>query len=94
MSVERYKARLVAKGFTLTYGIDFQETFSLIAKINSIMVLLSLTVKSYWPLHQIDVKNAFLNGDFEEEVFMPLGFEKKLGSEKICRLKNFLYELK
>jgi hypothetical protein len=69
-SIERYKARLVAKGFTQTYEIDYQETFALIAKINSIRVLLSLVVNSNWPLHQLDVKNAFLNGDLEEEVFI------------------------
>ena len=60
-SVDRYKARLVAKGFTQTYGIDYQETFALVAKINSIRVLLSLAVNFNWPLYQLDVKHAFLN---------------------------------
>ncbi|RVW36700.1 Retrovirus-related Pol polyprotein from transposon RE2 [Vitis vinifera] len=69
-SVKIYKDRLVAKGFTQTYGIDYQETFALVAKINSIRVLLSLAVNSNWPLHQLDAKNAFLNGNLEEEVFM------------------------
>ena len=59
-SVERYKARLVAKDFTQTYGIDYQETFSLVAKINSIRVLTSLTMNSNWPLRQLDVKNALM----------------------------------
>jgi len=95
-NVDRYKARLVAKGFTQTYGIDYQETFAPVAKINSIRVLLSLAVNSDWPLYQLDVKNAFLNGDLEEEVFMslPPGFENKLGSDKVCRLKKSLYGLK
>ena len=66
-SIERYKARLVAKGFTRTYGIDYQETFALFAKINSIRVLLSLAINFNWPLYQLDVKNVFLNGDLEEE---------------------------
>ena len=57
-SVERYKARLVAKGFTQTHGIDYQETFAPVAKINSIRVLLSLAVNSNWPLHQLDVKKC------------------------------------
>lgn len=95
-SVERYKARLVAKGFTQTYGIDYQETFAPIAKINSIRILLSLAVNLNWPLHQLDVKNVFLNGNLEEEVFMsrPPDFEKNLGSKKVCRLKKSLYGLK
>ena len=55
-AIKRYKARLVAKGFTQTYGIYYQETFSLIAKINTIRVLLSLVVISSWPLFQLNVK--------------------------------------
>ena len=82
-SIERYKARLVAKGFTQTYGTDYQETFAHVANINSIRILLSLAVNFNWLLHQLDIKNAFLNGNLEEEVFMnlPLGFEEKLRSK-------------
>ena len=70
--------------------------FSHVSKMNSIRVLLSLAVQSSWPLYQLDVKNAFLNGDLEEEVFMdlPPGFKGKVGKSKVCRLKKSLYELK
>ena len=72
--MERYKARLVAKGFTKTYGIDYQETFMSIARMNTIQISLSLPINLNWPLQQLDV-NAFLNGELEE-VYMnlPPGF--------------------
>ena len=91
-SVERYKECLEAKGFGQTHDIDYQETFAPIAKINSIRVLLSLVVSLDQPLDQLDVKNTFLNGDLEEEVFMslPVGLEKHLGEKKVCRLKKIL----
>ena len=91
--VECYKERLVAKGFTQTYGIDFQETFGPVTKMNSIRVLLSLAINLDWPLLQFDIKNAFLNGDLEE-VYMdlPLSFDADHG--KVCRLRKPSYGLK
>ena len=64
-TIDRYKAKLVAKGFTQTYGIDYQETSALVAKLNTIRILLSLAANLDWKLQQLDVKNAFLNGDLE-----------------------------
>lgn len=95
-SVERYKAILVAKGFTETHGIDYQETFALVSKINSIGILLSLAVNFNWTLYQYDVKNAFLYGELHEEVYMSLlpGFETNLARNKVCRLRKSLYGLK
>ncbi|CAL2249944.1 unnamed protein product [Prunus armeniaca] len=69
-TIERYKARLRAKCYTQTYGIDYGETFASVAKINTIWVLLSLAANLNWPLHQFDVKNAFLHGDLKEEDYM------------------------
>ena len=94
-SLERYKGSLIAKGFTYTYGIDYSETFALVAKLNSILVLLSILVHFDWPLQQMDVKNTFLNGELREEVFMvpPSSFEMNFGS-RVCRLYKALYGLK
>ena len=67
--VDRLKARLVAKGYTQVYGSDYYDTFSLIDKISSILLLLSMVVMQSWPLYQLDIKNAFLYGNLAE-VFM------------------------
>jgi Reverse transcriptase (RNA-dependent DNA polymerase) len=94
--VERYKARLVAKEFTQTYGIDFQETFSPVAKLNTIRVLLSLAANLDWLLHQFDVKNVFLHGDLKEEIYMdpPPGYINSDSRQVVCRLHKALYGLK
>ncbi|GKB73600.1 ribonuclease H-like domain-containing protein [Tanacetum coccineum] len=75
-TLSRYKARLVANGSSQQLGVDFDETFSLVVKPATIRTVLSLDVSRKWPIHQLDVKNAFLNGDLSETVYMhqPLGF--------------------
>ena len=94
-TLDKLKARLVARGFTQTYGLDYQETFAPVAKLNTIRVLLSVAANLDWPLHQLDIKNAFLNGKLKKEVYMtlPPGFEKGK-SNKVCKLKKSLYGLK
>ncbi|KAJ9700985.1 hypothetical protein PVL29_006355 [Vitis rotundifolia] len=88
-SLERHKARLVAKEYTQTYEVDYQETFALIAKMNTVRILLSLAAHYNWQLLQYDVKNAFLHGDLDEEIYMniPSGFEGNTGN-KVCKLKK------
>ena len=69
-SIERYKALLVAKGFTQVDGINYEETFALVARISSIRALLAVVVSNKWAIFQMDVKNVFLNGNLSEEVYM------------------------
>jgi hypothetical protein len=93
-SVERYKALLVARGSTQEYGIDYEETFAPVARLTSVRSLLAVVAVHHWPLFQMDVKNAFLNSDLLEEVYMqPLpGYPNS--QNQFCRLRHALYGLK
>ena len=62
-TLDKHKVGLVAEGFTQTYGVDYFVTFSSVAKLNIVRVLLLVSVNKVWPIYQLDVKNAFLNGD-------------------------------
>lgn len=70
LTIERLKTRLVAKGYTQTFGINYFEAFPHVAHLNSICFLISVAMSLYWLLYQLDVKNSFLNGDLQEEVYM------------------------
>ncbi|GJT95026.1 ribonuclease H-like domain-containing protein [Tanacetum coccineum] len=95
-TLSRYKARLVANGSNQQHGVDFDETFSPVVKPATIRTVLSLAVSRQWPIHQLDVKNAFLNGDLSETVYMhqPPGFVDSRYPNHVCLLQRSLYGLK
>jgi len=95
-SVNKYKTRLVAKGYAQTYGIDCEETYNPIAKMITIRTIIVITIAKGWLLHQMDVKNVFLHGDLQEEVYMeqPPGYVDQTHPNLVYRLKKVLYSLK
>jgi histone deacetylase 1/2 len=94
-TIHKYKARLVAKGSHQQAGSDFTETFSPVVKPVTVRTVLTIAVSNKWPIQQIDVNNAFLNGILEEEVYMqqPQGFEAS-DRTLVCKLNKALYGLK
>ncbi|GJU90796.1 retrotransposon protein, putative, ty1-copia subclass [Tanacetum coccineum] len=95
-AVHTYKARLVAKGYTQTPGIDYEETFSPVADIRAIRILIAIAAYYDYEIWQMDVKTAFLNGYLNEEVYMeqPEGFVNPKYPNRVCKLKRSIYGLK
>jgi hypothetical protein len=94
--VNKYKARSVTKGYAQTYGIDYEETYSPIAKMTTIRTIIAMGVVKGLSLHQMDVNNVFLHGDLQEEVYMeqPPGYVDQTHPNLVYRLKKSLYGLK
>jgi hypothetical protein len=92
----KYKARLVAKGYAQRQGIDFDEVFAPVTRIETVRLLLAVAAHRRWKVHHMDVKSAFLNGELEEEVYVhqPAGFVDSKNPGKVLKLKKALYGLR
>jgi hypothetical protein len=95
-NVVQHKARLVAKGYVQQAGVDFDEVFAPVARLESVRTMLALAVHQRWEVHHMDVKSAFLNGDLKEEVYVaqPPGFVISGSENKVLRLRKALYGLR
>ena len=92
-NIVKYKARLVAKGYAQRHGVDFDEVFAPVARIETVRVLLALAAQDGWQVHHMDVKSAFLNGDMSETVYVqqPPGFRVGDGDKVLKLRKNTLW---
>ena len=95
-NIQIYKARLVAKGYKQIHGIDYDETYSPVAMLKSIRILLAIAAHYDYEIWQMDVKTPFLNGNHEEDVYMtqPEGFTILEAARKVCKLHRSIYGLK
>jgi len=93
-TIDRFKARFVVRGFDQIKGKDYKHTFSPVAKLLTVRVLMALATAKIWPLYQLDINNAFFHGYLDEEVYIvpPQGYTK-CPPRKVCRLKRSLYGL-
>jgi hypothetical protein len=94
-AVVRHKARLVVKGYAQQHGIDYDEVFAPVVRMEVVRLLLALAAQEGWQVHHMDVKTTFLNGDLQEEVFVeqPPGFSRPGQEHKVLRLHKALYGL-
>jgi hypothetical protein len=92
--VKRHKLHLITKVFSQQEGIYYNETFSLVAKMNFVRLILSLDARFGWKIHQMDVKMVFLHGNLSREIYMEQTPGFVTDSNLLCRIKNSLYGLK
>jgi hypothetical protein len=95
-NIVRNKARLVCKGYAQIEGLDFDETFAPVERLEAIRMFLAYACHKQFKVYQMDVKSSFLNGDLKEEVYMeqPEGFQLSDNPDFVCKLKKSLYGLK
>ena len=91
-----HRAHLIAQGFSQTEGIDYKETFALVARLDLLQLLLAIATHFDFDVHHIDIKSAYLNGDLNEEIYMdkPKGFAIKGKEHQVCFLEKAIYGLK
>ena len=94
--IVKYKERLVAKGYVQRPGIDFEEVYAPVARLESVRLVLAIAAHYGWGVHHMDVKSAFLNGELQEEVYVqqPPGFVNSKHKHKVLRLHKALYGLR
>jgi hypothetical protein len=94
-TLERYKARWVVRGFRQRAGVDFSNTFAPVIKPDTIRTILHLAISRAWPVHQMDVSNAFLHGHLSEQVYcqQPTSFVDVEHPDHVCLLSRSLYRL-
>ncbi|XP_076937607.1 uncharacterized protein LOC143605339 [Bidens hawaiensis] len=95
-NIIKHKAHLVAKGYVQQHGIDFEEVFAPVARIETVRLILALAAYNKWEVHHLDVKSAFLHGELKEEVYVsqPEGFVKPQDKGKLYKLSKALYGLR
>lgn len=94
--IQKHKARLVAKGYVQWYGLDYEEVFSPVARLETVRIILAVAAQSHYPVYHFDVRSAFLNGEIIEEVYViqSEGYAVKDKEHLVYRLKKTLYGLK
>ena len=89
-NVVKHKSRLVAKGYAQRQGVDYEEVFALVARLETVRLILALAAQGGWEVHHMDAKSAFLNGDLQEQVYVhqPPGFLNPRHPGKVLKLKK------